>query len=314
MPPPVDRAAADLLLTILESTTGKIAGTVLSDYHAKSSVQLLAANLLQPDDHVAAAASLADHDDEPVSLIWSAERKGYGYFSPYAGWVHIPKERLTLFRVNYPILHARLLVQVDVASRGGATALVPGVLWEIGDARVGRRRQRVPMWFARRLSDRRVWEKVAEAARRRPSTQIRLLLTSTPTARLAGPALPGQVIVPVSDAIDLNAGIEIKRDILAAFLDGTPPAGVHEIIHLSPSGQQLVINGNVTINFKSDIHIAIVRKLVQGFKDGKRFGARELLDHAQSSANTLRQAFGSQRWAKLEPWLKSENGLWGFEL
>ena len=314
MPSPVDRAAADLLLTILESTTGKIAGTVLSDYHAKSSVQLLAANLLQPDDHVAAAASLADHDDEPVSLIWSAERKGYGYFSPCAGWVHIPKERLALFRVNYLVLLARLLVQVDVASRGGATALVPGVLWEIGDARIGRCRQRVPMWFARRLSDRGAWEKVAEAARRRPTTQIRLLLTSTPTARLAGPALPGQVIVPVSDAIDLNADMAINRDILAAFLDGTPPAGVHERIHLSPSGQQLVINGNVTINFKSDIHIAVARKLVQGFKDGRRFGARELLDHAQSSVKTLRQAFGPQRWAELEPWLKSENGLWGFEL
>ena len=314
MPSPVDRAAADLLLTILESTTGKIAGTVLSDYHAKSSVQLLAANLLQPDGHVAAAASLVDHDDEPVSLIWCAERKGYGYFSPSAGWVHLPKERLALFRVNYPVLLSRLLVQIDVASRGGATAIVPEVLWEIGDARIGRRRQRVPMWFARRLSDRGVWEQVAEAVRQRPTTQIRLLLTSTPTARLPEPALSGHVIVPVSDAIDLNAGIAINRDILAALLDGTSSAGVHERLYLSPSGQQLVINGNVTINFKSVIHIAVVRKLAQGFKDGKRFGARELLDHTQSSAKTLRQAFGSQRWAELEPWLKSENGLWGFEL
>ena len=70
----------------------------------------------------------------------------------------------------------------------------------------------------------------------------------------------------------------------------------------------------MTFDFKSDIHIAIVRKLVQGFKDRKRFSARKLLDHAQSDAKTLRQAFGAQRWAELEPYLNSEYGLWGFDL
>jgi len=313
VPSSIDRKAVELLLAILESAAGKIAGTVLSDYHANSSAALLAANLLLPDGHIAAAASLVDHDDEPISLTWSADRNGYGYFSPSAGWIDVPKARLALFRVNHPVLLASLLVQIDVASRSGATALAPEILWEIGDARIGRRRQRVPIWFARRLSDRMIWGQVAEAARRRPTTQIRVLLTSTPASRLPEPTLPGHVIVPVRDAIGCAAGLAINPDILAALADGAPPADVHERVHLSPSGQQLVINGSVTINFKSDIQIAIVRKLVQGFKDRKRFGARELLDHAQSSAKTLRQAFGAQRWAELEPYLKSDNGLWSFE-
>lgn len=313
VPSSIDRKAVELLLTILEGAAGKVAGTVLSNYHANSSAALLAANLLLPDGHVAATASLVDHDDEPISLTWSADRNGYGYFSPSAGWIDVPKERLALFRVNHPVLLASLLVQIDVASRSGATALIPEVLWEIGDARIGRRRQRVPIWFARRLSDRGIWEQVAEAARRRPTTQIRVLLTSTPASRLPEPTLPGHVIVPVRDVLGCAAGLAINPDILAALVDGAPPADVHERVHVSPSGQQLVINGNVTINFKSDIQIAIVRKLVQDFKDGKRFGARELLDHAQSSAKTLRQAFGAQRWAELEPHLKSDNGLWGFE-
>jgi hypothetical protein len=47
---------------------------------------------------------------------------------------------------------------------------------------------------------------------------------------------------------------------------------------------------------------------------GKPGAVQELLDHAHSSAKTLRQAFGAQRWADLEPYLKSENGLWGFAL
>ncbi len=313
MPSSIDWKAIELLLTILESAAGKIAGTVLSDYHAKSSVELLAANLLLPDGHIAAAASLVDHDDEPISLTWSADRNGYGYFSPSAGWIDVPKARLALFRVNHLVLLASLLLEIDVASRNGATALAPEILWEIGDARIGRRRQRVPIWFARRLSDRMVWAQVAEAARRRPTTHIRVLLTSTPATRLFEPTLPGHVIVPVCDVIGCAAGLVINPDILAALLDGTPPADVHERVHLSRSGQRLVINGNATISFKSDIHIAAIQKLVQGFRDGKRYSASEILDHARSSAKTLRQAFGAARWAKLEPYLKSENGLWGFE-
>ena len=313
MPSSIDRKAVELLLAISESPTGKIAGTILSDYHAGSSIQLLAANLLAACGHLPATASLADHDDEPISLTWSAERNGYGYFSPSAGWIGVPKERLALFSVNHPALLAQMAVQLDLAARGGATALIPDLLWEVGDARIGRRRQRLPIWFARRLPDRTVWNQIIEAARRRPTTQIRVLLTSTPASRLPEQPLPGHIIVPMGDMIDFGAGLAIRPDVLTALLDGTTPADTQERLYLPPSGQQLVINGNVTISFKSDIHIAIVRKLVQGFKDGKRFGARELLDHAQSSAKTLRQAFGAQRWAALEPHLKSENGLWGFE-
>ena len=314
MPTSIDRKSVDLLLAILETPTGKIAGTALSDYHARQAARLLAANLLESSGHVAATTSLADHDDEPVSLIWSAERQGYGYFSPAAGWIDVSKENLALFVVNYSVLLARMMVSLDIASRGGTTTLVPDLLWEIGDARIGRRRQRVPIWFARRLPDSNAWQQVIEAARRRPSTQIRILLTSTPVSRLSDRRLPGHLIVSVGDVIDFGAGLAIRPDVLAARLDGTDPIDVQESLSLSPSGQRLVINGNVTINFKSDIQVTIVRQLAQGFKDGKRFGARELLDHAQSGAKTLRQAFGAQRWAELEPYLKSQNGLWGFDL
>ncbi|CUA90351.1 hypothetical protein Ga0061061_11254 [Chelatococcus sambhunathii] len=191
----IDRRAVDLLLSIVESADAKVAGAVLSDYHANSAEKLLAANVLRPDGHNAAAASLADFEDEPVSLSWSSERNGYGYFSPSAGWVDVPKERMGVYGVDFPVLFARLLVGLDIASRGGARALVPRALWELGDARIGRRPQRVPIWFARRLSDRRIWADVADAARRRPTPHVRILLTSTPSGRLHEPGLPGHLVV-----------------------------------------------------------------------------------------------------------------------
>jgi hypothetical protein len=309
----MDGQAVDLLLAIMEMPEATIAGAVLSDHYGKQARPLIAASLLQRRGHELAATSMADHDDAPVVLTWSADHNGYGYFSASAGWITVPDERLAVFGVNVSILLAQMAVQLDVASRSGATTLVPELLWEIGDARMGRRAQRVPLWFARCLFDREVWKQVKDVAGRRPLTHIRVLLTSTPSARLPDEPLPGHLIISVRDAIDFGAGLAVRPDVLAARLDGAHRPDVREAVYLSPSGQQLIINGTVTIAFKADTHIKIIRKLVQGFKDGKGFSARELLDEAQSSATTLRQAFGTRRWLEIEPYLKSQNGLWGFE-
>ncbi len=310
----MDRQTVDLLFNIVETPNGTISGAVLADHFGSQAGQLISANLLEHCGDQLATTSMADHDDAPVSLTWSAEHQGYGYFSSSAGWVTVPGERLAVFGVKFPILLAQMAVQLDVASRAGATALVPELLWEIGDARIGRRSHRVPIWFARCLYDQKIWRQVKDAASRRPSTHIRVLLTSTPSSRLPDEPLPGHLIVSVRDVVDFGSGLAVRPDILVARLDGVHRPDVREAVHLSASGQQLIINGTVTIAFKADIHITIIRKLVQGFNDGKRFGARELLDEAQSNATALRQAFGKQRWLQLEPYLKSQNGLWGFEL
>jgi hypothetical protein len=310
----MDRKAVDLLFNIIETPNATISGAVLSDYFGSQAGQLISANLLEHCGNQLATTSMADHDDAPVSLTWSAEHDGYGYFSASVGWVTVPGERLSVFGVKFPILLAQMVVQLDVASRAGATALVPELLWEIGDARVGRRSHRVPVWFARYLHDQQTWRQVKDVASRRPCTHIRVLLTSTPSWRLPEEPLPGHLVVSVRDVIDFGCGLAVRPDVLVARLDGVHRPDVREAIHLSPSGQQLIINGTITIEFKSDIHIAIIRKLVQGFKDGKRFGARSLLDGTKSTATALHQAFGKRRWLELEPYLKSQNGLWGFEL
>lgn len=310
----MDRQTVDLLFNIVETPNSTISGAVLADHFGSQAGQLISANLLEHCGDQLATTSMADHDDAPVSLTWSAEHNGYGYFSSSAGWVTVPGERLAVFGVKFPILLAQMAVQLDVVSRAGATALVPELLWEIGDARIGRRSHLVPIWFSRCLYDQKVWRQVKDAAKRRPLTHIRVLLTSTPSARLPDEPLPGHLIVSVRDVIEFGAGLAVRPDVLVARLDGAHRPDVREAVHLSASGQQLIINGTITIAFKSDIHIAIIRKLVQGFKDGKRFSARSLLDGTKSTATALHQAFGKQRWLQLEPYLKTQNGLWGFEL
>ena len=138
----MDRQTVDLLFDIIETPNATIAAAVLSDYYGKPADQLISANLLEQCGNQLATTSMADHDDAPVSVTWSAEHKGYGYFSPSAGWVTVPGERLLIFGVRFPILLAQMAVQLDFPSPSSATILVPELLWEIGDARLGGRSYR----------------------------------------------------------------------------------------------------------------------------------------------------------------------------
>lgn len=244
--PALDGKAVNLLLNIIETPNATIAGAVLRDYFGSQAGQLISANLLEHCGNELATTSMADHDDAPVSVTWSAEHSGYGYFSASSGWVTVPDERLAAFAVKFPILLAQMVVQLDVASRAGATNLIPELLWEIGDARVGRRSHRVPVWFARRLHDQRIWKQVKDAASRRPQSHIRVLLTSTPSARLPDEPLPGHLVVSARDVIDFGSGLAVRPDVLVARLDGAHRPDVREPVYLSPSGQQLIINGTVT--------------------------------------------------------------------
>jgi hypothetical protein len=102
--------------------------------------------------------------------------------------------------------------------------------------------------------------------------------------------------------------------LLSPYLTTSPKPAPAKPLCLSPDGQLLIINGNVTLNFVSSVQISIIRRLVEGHQDGKRWRARELLNRTGSGVTTLRRAFGGKKWGQLKPFLASRNGLWGFDL
>lgn len=310
----IDQAAARLMLTIAETPGARITGSVLSDFHPRHGRQLIEANLLMPQGETLAAPLDLDHDDEPVRLIWSGEHGGYGYYSPAADWVPVPPDRLNIFAVNMPVLLAHMVKDLDVSGGTGSTSLVDDVLWELGDAKIRNRRQRLPIWFARRLSDRECWQKVEDLTKRRPHETIRVIVTSTPHERLLSDALAGHLIVNLADVISADFGFAIRPEILVARLDGAPAVDVNSPLWLSPDGQQLIFHGRVKMDFKSVPQKRIIAILVQGFYDGKRFRLGELLSSDSTAPKRLADVFGKKRWAELAPYLKSSNGLWGFEL
>ena len=98
----MDRKAVELLFNIVETPNATISGAVLYEYFGSQAGQLISAKLLEHCGNQLATTSMADHDDAPVSLTWSAEHNDYGYFSPSAGWVTVPGEQTLNIRRAVP--------------------------------------------------------------------------------------------------------------------------------------------------------------------------------------------------------------------
>jgi len=314
VPPDIDRSDVQLLLTILETRAASISQAALEDYFPKEAARLRTAKLMEPRGEALAVPSLTDHDDEPVAASWSPEHQSYGYFSPTAGWVSVAAERLATLGLNIPAVLLRMVVQFDLVSRAGPLELVPTVLWELGEARVGRSRGRLSIWFCRCLHDAVAWQAVRDAAARRPPSGMRILLTSTPARRGQGHTLAGHLVVSVENVLDHNDPLSISPDILAARLEGTSPSEVQGRIFLSPDGRTLTIDGKVIATFRTDNQTRIIKKLVAGYREGRRFSFSELRASASPGAKALSQVFGHKKWAELSKFLKFKDDAWGFEL
>jgi hypothetical protein len=78
---------------------------------------------------------------------------------------------------------------------------------------------------------------------------------------------------------------------------------------LSPDGTRLTINGEFVAGFRSPKQIDALRKLVAAFHSGTRLRAAELTPHGN-----LSRLFGKAKWELLRHHLRSEGGLWSFEV
>lgn len=302
-------------IEIADTLTARIGARVMDQYFPRYKEQYLSSQLLQVVGANPVIPGMDDHEDEFISVEWSEKHGGYGYFTEQLRWVSVPQEDLQVFDVNFPVFLSKLKVRLDIHAPSGVVALIPDYLWEIGDVALPGRKQRISLWFGRCLGDEEIFSQILDYAQRRPLRALRPFLTTTDQAKHPKGGLPGHMIISIRDVLDYAHGIAIDPAILAARLHQTPLPETQSALSLSPVGNKLTINGSVTIEFNSDIHIKIIRELVSDFQAGKRSRARDILTKAGSSAMTLKKAFGPKKWAELEPWLKTDkNSMWSFEL
>lgn len=304
--------SVNLLLELLEAPEPVLSGAVIADFHLEAGAALAAAGLLRPCGYVEAAPSPADHDDIPVSLVWCPVHQALGVVDPITGWVEVPHDRLLRHRLAVDVALAAMASPLGLQRGWQPQELVPDLAWDLGEVRIGRAKQRTPMWFARRLADPNVWHRLREAARRRPPTARRVVLTSTPTGHLPKHDLERHVIVALRDMLP-STGLMLDERVLAAALGMAPIPDPSTPLALSPDGRMLSIQGGEPIRFRSASQIAVIRRLVDGYQRGLSYRATELLKPVHSGAATLQHFFGQAKWAQLSSHLKSSGGLWSFK-
>ncbi len=292
------RAAANLVLTVAATPTARIPGAVLRDEFDAEAAELDGSALLQKDGHDFAAASLADHDDAPVSVTWSPQDRNWGYFSPTAGWVAVPEDRLISYRLNFESLLPRVVAGLYAAKTIPCTPIVPEHLWEMGDMQLPGRRHRVPLWIARRLTDRAVWTAFTEAVRKRPAPGLRIVLSLTPTDRLEKDIHLAHSIVALRDVALAADPLVVDPAILAVRVSGGARRD-DQLISIAAEGAAVTVRGK-TYRFTGVKQRAIIRCLYEAFDAGEpECMTIQVLEAAEcgASVNTLAKAFaGREDW------------------
>ena len=255
--------------------------------------------------HEVVATSNDDHEDAPVTLFQQGDFGRTAYYSPSAGTVEVPDAGLAVYRADMRRVLGLIGARLELPRHLEPLELVEGTLWELGPARLPRRKARMTMWFARRVWDTRVFDSITEVAKRRPHTGMRVLLTSTRPDRLARRTLAGFEVVALAEMRAAD-GLTADPDILSARLGSPQPASsMAGPIALSPDGTRLIINGQVEFRFRSDQHIEAIRRLVDAYRSGVGLRAGDL-----SPYRTLDRLFGGKRWAELRPFLHFDGALW----
>jgi hypothetical protein len=310
--PSLDQQTIDILLSVIETPHAMITSAALDGFYAAKAPALTASGLLELKDHRRAAVSLADHDDEPVNLSWSPEHRGYGYFSPSAGWVPVSDSEMASFGISFEKLFKRLLERLDLSTRASPTVLLPDLLWEIGEVRLPGRGKRVPLWIGRRLADPKVWSRFAETVRARPAPGLRIVLSLTPADRLPAQIHQGHSIIAVRDIVDHASGLVVNPQLLAARVaSGAPSADA--FITMGADGASVTVRGT-RYAFSGSKQRALIRQLYEAWQSGSpECLTAEVLENAEysDSVNTINKAFsGRTDW---RDFIKEEHGrCWMF--
>ena len=272
--PNVELRALRLALELVAAPDCHISGQALSNNLGAEAALLKTLGLVRPEGHVSTAET---RTGDLASVVWSAERGGYGYFDEEEGWVDLSPEETSLYALDVQKFAERLTKDLDVRPARGFVELVPGILWDLGYARLPQLTKRVSLWVARRLQDPDVLEIVYDTACNRPALDLRLIL-SLSNAEVSGWTLANQVIASVSSLASVVEPLKIDEAIASARL--RLPVGTVDEVKLSADGGHLVVRGR-SYRFRGLRQRAIITQLVEAWKGGE---ARSLTQNVLNEA------------------------------
>ena len=304
-----------LLLDLCEHPEPLITGKVLRENYGASAQALLAAGTLKAGPNLSHVQIAIDDDEEIEVEIERDPKSGApGYVSPRTGrWRTLPESDLMQYRLHVDHILSLLKDALEVPERFATIELVPGLLWEIGEAHLGKRAAIV--LFARRLTVPAHIDQISDALTNRTGKADGLLLSSTvhiPRHLV----VPGQHrIVSLHQCLDTNSSVfALDQAVLNGRLSGAGPVRALVAVECTPDGSLLTIHGK-DYPFKGPKQKAIIRLLYGAWKDGRaKQKTAEVLRKAGSNADQLAHAFGGSPSAWKEVvgygegycWLKTE--------
>ena len=301
-----------LLLSLLDAPELRYRHDMVVGYHGTAGQALINDGFLTASDYLMSAVTTDDDDSATFDVEMDPERREFGYHSPSRGWMKVEKARLQCYGPDLARIFRSLLgTELPLGDRCPVD-MEGALLFDLGMTRLLRQGPKSEVWYARRLGDPGVIIRIRAAIARRPSSRVRLLLTSTPQDRILTDGLPMMRIVPISDVLSWS-GDRIDADILKARFAGTTPP-VDAPLHLSEDASVLTIQGTEIV-FGGDSQREAIRLIVEAHRNGKPVNAASTLRSAGfgSSIRTFRQAFKKQ-WPLLGTYLQGKDKLWQFEL
>lgn len=301
-----DHDALALICAITQTRDARITAAAVSNHYPAAGAQLQALGLLTRVGDEAAATSMADHEDRPVALARSPDGRSFGHFSPQAGWVTASPDDQAVYALSFDSLLPKLLNGLDCPLVSRPVQLLPGLLWEVGAARLPGRSARVPVWIGRRFSDPATWALLLEQFKQRPSPGLRIVLSLSAEAKLPKTYVSGHEVIAVRSVVDATDGFRIDPQILAARLahghdDGQP-------VSMTADGALITVRGK-TYSFTGTKHRAIIRYLFEAWQRGERECLTTAVLVAADSGDqvrTLGKAFkGRSDWREF---IKEERG------
>lgn len=204
------KKAVDLLLRVMETRAAKVQAATLRQVAPRATDELLGAKLLVASGHIPVVTTMDTFEDEPIPAEWCAESRQFGYHNSVGRWISVDADELTALAVDYGLALAKMLVAFERAGPSRPIPLIPDLVWEAGTIKLTGAKAPVPVWFARRLADPAVWQGLDALFARRQPDEVRVILTSTPGARIPNTVNKRNVVVSVADVANAQGQLAIS--------------------------------------------------------------------------------------------------------
>jgi hypothetical protein len=170
-----------------------------------------------------------DFEGPPCEVAWRPETGSYAYISRTGRWIEVPAEHLRLWVLDLGWLLRQICEAIGIGPRPGPVELVGGILWDLGEAWLGRRKGTI--LFGRCLGEVANLDALQDALIKRVGRPPGVLLTTSRhlSRHLALPG--GHRVVCIHDCREQHPRrLDVNIAILAAAVRDARSAGAGPLV------------------------------------------------------------------------------------